>query len=324
MFGYFNILFFQVLLISAAVQGQGGGAGDPPCKPCQNVTEGSLQGMYYHNKAVISEQCDCVYNGPAGQLYCLQPEGLYTTTTCTDDFSNEFDLPKLDNGNYTETGKVVNLEDLQVYVAQNGTRCIVWNYDIAGFDGSRSRQLCDYFSAQGFTVIMPDYFRGYVFIPGVSDPAVFFSTTSNWTNIERDWEKVKAYGSESLSCTSYGAMGTCWGSYPVIRLSTFPDFKAGVSMHPSHPGIMAALQEDEAGIYAQVKSPQLIMPSKSDSESVKLGGLAEKTLKEVRIREFNEMEHGWTTRGNLSDPAVDRDVHAALGEAINFFNKHIQ
>ena len=23
----------------------------------------------------------------------------------------------------------------------------------------------------------------------------------------RDWEKVKAYGSESLSCTSYGAMG---------------------------------------------------------------------------------------------------------------------
>jgi len=71
-------------LISAAVEGQGGGAGDPPCKPCQNVTEGSLQGMYYHNKGVISEQCDCVYNGPAGQHFCLQPEGLYTTTTCTD------------------------------------------------------------------------------------------------------------------------------------------------------------------------------------------------------------------------------------------------
>ena len=30
------------------------------------------------------------------------------------------------------------------------------------------------------------------------------------------------------------------------------------------------------------------------------------------VSEFNEMEHGWTTRGNLSDPAVDRNITALI------------
>ena len=35
-------------ILSYMFLGQGGGAGDPPCKPCQHLTGGSLQGMYYH------------------------------------------------------------------------------------------------------------------------------------------------------------------------------------------------------------------------------------------------------------------------------------
>ena len=38
-------------------------------------------------------------------------------------------------------------------------RCIIWNYDIAGFYGGRTRQLVDIFASQGFMVILPDYFR---------------------------------------------------------------------------------------------------------------------------------------------------------------------
>jgi len=246
------------------------------------------------------------------------------------DFSHEADgeksssLPRLDNGDYNETGEVVNLGDLPLYLAQNGTRCIVWNYDVFGFDSGRSRQLCDYFSSQGFTVMMPDYYRGDLWVPGTPGGQEFLRQVSNWTNIQRDWERVKAYGSESLSCKSYGVIGTCWGSYPVIRLSTLPDFKAGVSMHPSHSPIMSKLGEDEAEILEQVLSPQLLMPSRSDSANVKIGGLADTILQDVTIIEFNDMRHGWTSRGNLADPAIDRDVHAALGSALNFFNKHMQ
>jgi len=230
-------------------------------------------------------------------------------------------LPKLVNSNYTDKGEVLNLGDLPIYVVGAGERGIVWNYDIMGFDAGRTRQLCDYFADQGYMVVLPDYFRGEE-APAFTDPAVFtfLAKVSNWTSLQSDWGKVKEF-MEEKGVNSFGAIGTCWGSYPTIRLSTLPEFKAGVSMHPSHSTIMPAVGDNEGDIYGQVKSPQLIMPSRTDSENVKVGGLAEQTLVDkVTIIEFPEMDHGWTTRGNLSIPAVDRDVHLALSEAINCFN----
>ena len=59
------------------------------------------------------------------------------------------------------------------------------------------------------------------------------------------------------------ASGTCWGSYMVVRLSSYPEVKAGVSMHPSHSAIIGALGEDEAQILEEAKdsSYQLFMPT---------------------------------------------------------------
>ena len=50
--------------------------------------------------------------------------------------------------------------------------------------------------------------------------------------------------SKELGCKSFGAIGTCWGTYPVIRMSESVDIKAGISMHPSHPNIMGMYQND--------------------------------------------------------------------------------
>ena len=55
-------------------------------------------------------------------------------------------------------------------------------------------------------------------------------------------------------CQSIGSIGTCWGSYPVIRMSSHPDIKAGISMHPSHAGVIQNLGEDEENILKQVYS----------------------------------------------------------------------
>ena len=54
--------------------------------------------------------------------------------------------------------------------------------------------------------------------------------------------------------------------------------KAGISMHPSHPNVINALGEQEIDILKNVKSPQLFMPSGSDSASVKKGGLSKQIL----------------------------------------------
>ena len=45
---------------------------------------------------------------------------------------------------------------------------------------------------------------------------------------------------------TFGAVGTCWGSYMVVRMAAHPQMRAGVSMHPSHSNMMQTqLEEDE-------------------------------------------------------------------------------
>ena len=69
-----------------------------------------------------------------------------------------------------------------------------------------------------------------------------------------DWEnKIKPY-SEKHGAKTFGAVGTCWGSYVVLRLAEFVEFQAGVSFHPSHSKIAEILQENEEEILKVRKS----------------------------------------------------------------------
>jgi len=234
-------------------------------------------------------------------------------------------LPALANKEYVERGNVVNLGDLDVYVIGNGSRCIIWNYDIFGFDSGRSRQLCDIFADEGFTVIMPDYYRGTFQDPSKPGTSQFIKSQTNWSNLKKDWEeKIRPFAVESKHAETFGAIGTCWGSYMTVRLSAYPEVKAGVSMHPSHSPIMVRLGEDEEEIVKEIASPQLMMPSRTDSPNVKPDGLTEIILGEkLEIIEFPEMNHGWTTRGKLEDKKVDRDVKKAVNSAIQFFKMNL-
>ena len=70
-----------------------------------------------------------------------------------------------------------------------------------------------------------------------------------------DWEnKIKPY-SEKHGAKTFGAVGTCWGSYVVLRLAEFVEFQAGVSFHPSHSKIAEILQENEEEIL-KVRKPR--------------------------------------------------------------------
>jgi len=235
-------------------------------------------------------------------------------------------LPALDNSDYKERGQVVDLGGLDIYVVGNGSRCIIWNYDIFGFDSGRSRQLCDIFADEGFTVIMPDYYRGTFQDPSKPGTAQFIKENTKWSELQKDWEeKVRPYAVESKGARSFGAIGTCWGSYMTIRLSSYPEVVAGVSMHPSHSPIMVRLGEEEEEILKMVGNKQLMMPARTDSVNVKPGGLSENILGDnLEIIEFPDMNHGWTTRGKLEDEKVNRDVKKAVKNAIQFFKTNLK
>ena len=61
-----------------------------------------------------------------------------------------------------------------------------------------------------------------------------------------------------------------------------------------------------------------------DHENLKIGGLAKKVLGDgLEVIEFPEMNHGWSIRGDLSIPEVERDVKKAFNFALTFFGKYL-
>ena len=66
---------------------------------------------------------------------------------------------------------------------------------------------------------------------------------------------------KELGATSFGAIGTCWGSYMVVRQGAYPEFKAGVSMHPSHSPISGLIGEEEKDLLVPIQCHQLFMPA---------------------------------------------------------------
>ena len=58
--------------------------------------------------------------------------------------------PKLEpDSSYTWRGCVEKVGDLEIYRVGKGPRCILWHYDVYGFDGGRTRQLCDALASKG-------------------------------------------------------------------------------------------------------------------------------------------------------------------------------
>ena len=124
------------------------------------------------------------------------------------------------------------------------------------FKGGRTRQMCDFLADSGYLVILPDFYRGEMRNPFTdTDLLDFCKNVTQWDKLKSDWEnKIKPY-SEKHGAKTFGAVGTCWGSYVVLRLAEFVEFQAGVSFHPSHSKIAEILQENEEEIL-KVRKPR--------------------------------------------------------------------
>jgi len=245
-----------------------------------------------------------------------------TTSCCPKD-----SWGKLEVKGYEPKGVIEKVGDLEIYRAGEGEKCIIWNYDIFGINSGRNKQTVDLFSESGYMVIMPDYFRNGDFrSPEDADVDKFIKEKTNWKNLEKDWkEKILPYA-ESHGAKRFASLGTCWGSYVVIRMSADPKFCSGVSWHPSHTPMTDTLGEDVKELMKAVQCPQLIMPAGPDSPADQKGGENVKILEEgagVEVIEFPDMQHGWTVRGDMSDPKVKRDVLKAIKETMEFFKKHL-
>jgi len=300
---------------------------------------------YEPSRRTMKFQClsPCIFEkeGEAGSKYCFAAGDL--RVECKDEegefphesfTNNSSSLPAYNNSDYQQQGEVVDLDSgLQIYVVgePDGRPVVIWNYDIRGFNGGRTRERCDELAAQGFMVILPDYFRGVV--PQECAPGDFacwgalvpiMTANTNWTRLESDWNLVRSWAEEK-GVSTFAAVGTCWGSYMTLRMSSLPEVFAGVSIHPSHSVLIPQMGEDEADILGQVDAPQLFLPTMTDSDNVKPGGLSETVLAEkgveVSVVPFLTMRHGFLTRGDISDPDVAAEVSRAMNVTVDFINE---
>ena len=117
-------------------------------------------------------------------------------------------------------------------------------------------------------------------------------------------------------CASVGAVGFCWGAWVVWKLSATGKVQAGASCHPSTKVEEVLWGRSEAALAKTVRCPQLLLPAGNDPANLKEGGELVEIIRGSGLVcetfEFAEMRHGWSIRGDASDPAVARDVRAAV------------
>ena len=75
---------------------------------------------------------------------------------------------------------------------------------------------------------------------------------------KEDWKGAVLPYAKDHGCATFGAIGTCWGSYMVVRMAADPLVSAGVSMHPSHPNIIPQMGEDEEEILSKIQVHLLV------------------------------------------------------------------
>lgn len=116
----------------------------------------------------------------------------------------------LKNEKYDPLGTIETVDDLDIYYLGNSSKCIIWNYDIFGFDSGRTKQMVDFLAAHGYMAILPDYYRGTFVDPANTPPEetlAFLKEQTDWNGrLKEDVERVKNFG-RNKGCERFGAIG---------------------------------------------------------------------------------------------------------------------
>ena len=232
-------------------------------------------------------------------------------------------------------GVVENLDDLTVYTvpppSAGSSRGIIFIYDVHGFAGARVKSVCDALATSADAhVCMPDVYGNCY---GVNDTGGFMTAESQSVlkshtfvslepKLDRAVEHLKSKG-----CSSIGAIGFCWGAWVVFELAATGKIQCGASCHPSTRICKMLFDKEETALFGAVKCPQILLPAGNDPDNLKEGGDLVQIVRDLGLEcktvHYPEMQHGWVIRGDASQPAVARDVKAALGEVSAFFTKYL-
>ena len=217
----------------------------------------------------------------------------------------------------TPKGSHVDLFGLNTYVTgEKGERVIVLITDIYGNKYNNVLLIADEFAKAGYYVLIPDILKGEDCVPSVTDIPEWLGRHGPEITTPIVDGFLKSL-TESGSYSFVGVVGYCFGAkYAIQQLAEGKYATAGAVAHPSFVTI------DEV---AAITKPIIISASEIDSIfTVELRHETEKKLSEIGARYqidlFSKVSHGFTVRGDLSDPVVKYSQDKALLDQITWFN----
>lgn len=241
----------------------------------------------------------------------------------------------------------VKLKPLPAYITGNeqGWRNVLVFSDIFGIDSGNHKVVCDAISerlGEDFLVIMPDLFRGCTIAGGCGLPnsiamaLVLPSMVWNMKmrgmpeNIERDLISiVQPYLKQTKAVTKVSCVGFCFGGWVVGRALALSDFdcQSGVAIHPSWRAekLVGSVEQLASGVG---KKPILFLPAANDDDCKVDTPLIQQLAKQRGVDPsdisiaFEEMKHGWVTRGDNLVQAVARAIERALNLTVKFIQEH--
>jgi dienelactone hydrolase len=210
--------------------------------------------------------------------------------------------------------------DLPVYLIGEGKlNAIVVAYDIYGFSTlTRTKQVCDKLAEAGYFVIMPDFFRGTY---SGQEGAKFDVSIFTWDKINDDLTKKVYPYIEGKGITRYTMVGFCWGGWVVWQACANNDkLKAGVSYHPAFTG------RNIETVAPLLKSPQFVVATMNEDANIKEGGsltaIVMKNFPTSNFTSYNDMTHGFVTRGDLTIQNINATVTKVLAQGIDFIKRN--
>jgi len=238
---------------------------------------------------------------------------------------------------YTPVGKVevIDGNDLKAYVVgpHDAKKAVIVVVDIFGFDGGRTRAVCDQLAEEGYLVVLPDIFRGKAFDKPISE---FGATGPTWAK-QFTHEVILKEINHSISFVhsknvhAIGLMGFCYGVWACFVAGADPatakHLKCAVDCHPSLQVESWIFSQSVEELVKKQHFSHLLLAAANDPDLVKEGGEAVKMLhaghgKHSKAINFSQ-QHGWVPRGDVSDPAVKEGVEKALKEAQQFYQEHL-